>query len=372
MLITDREKLGAFSAAERVWQGIPSVERTYGGRIFIVFYSGNIRETFGNYAVLLMSEDDGLTWIDPLACVYAGEHARCFDSVLWIDPHGRLWWFWSVMPVNSVWCSVCDDPDAAELHWSAPRCIGGEVMMNRPTVLKNGCWLLPIAVWTDGVRRQDLPPTFGDEKLSFVYESADEGRTFRRLGGADVKDRSFDEHMILEEKSGRLRMLVRTRYGIGESFSSDGGYTWSEGRDSGIPGPDSRFHVRRLGSGNLLLVNHEDAHARRMLSARISRDDGKTWGEPLILDERNQVSYPDAVERDGRILIVYDRERGGFRRSPEEAEACAREILLASVTEKEILAGRLTDTDSFLKRIVSRLGRIPEHARALFEGEDVT
>lgn len=369
MLITDKERLASFAAPERIWQGIPSIERTGRGRMFAVFYSGNIKETLGNYVVLLTSDDDGKTWTDPAACVYTGEMSRAYDSSLWIDPKGRLWWFWSVMPVNTVWCSVCDDPDAEELKWSALRCIGGEVMMNRPIVCRDGRWLLPMAVWRDGVRNPAIEPPFGPEKLSFVYESRDEGRTFTRLGGADVPERSFDEHMLLEEKSGRLRMLVRTFYGIGESYSCDGGRSWSEGKDSGIKGPCSRFHIQRLSSGNVLLVNNDDAKVRRDLSAWISRDDGRTWLGPLLLDEREDVSYPDAVERDGRIWIIYDRDRGGFKRSAEEAEKCAREILYACVTEREIEEGKLSDPSSRLKQVISRLGKVKGSAAALYEND---
>lgn len=70
------------------------------------------------------------------------------------------------------------------------------------------------------------------------------------------------------------------------------------------------------------------------------------------------VSYPDAVEgNDGYIYIVYDRERGAYKHSIEEAYACAREILLAKITEQDILEGKLTDRGSRLKMVVSRLGK---------------
>ena len=39
----------------------------------------------------------------------------------------------------------------------------------------------------------------------------------------------------------------------------------------------------------------------------LSDDDGVTWQHKLLLDERNEVSYPDAVEHNGFIYIIYDR-----------------------------------------------------------------
>lgn len=366
MLITDENDLRKFSPPNRLWQGIPSVEVTEKGRIFAVFYSGREKETFGNYVVLLTSDDGGRTWTDPAAAAYSGEHSRCFDSVLWIDPRGRLWWCWSVMPVNSVWCSVCEAPDAEVLSWSAPRLIGGEVMMQRPTALRDGNWLFPLAVWRDPYRK-DLPTTFGPEKKAFVYRTADEGKTFERLGGAEVPERTIDEHILVEKRDGSLEMYVRTAYGLGKSVSRDGGRSWSAGGESGIFGPDSRAHVRRLAGGRLLLVKNLDLHERNGIGCWLSEDDGESWLGPLVLDERKQLSYPDAVERGGVITVIYDRERGGFAQNREEAERCAREILLARVTEEEILRGRVTDERSFLKRTVSKLGAYAGPTDGLFD-----
>lgn len=357
MLITDSGAPGTFAADMRVWQGIPGIERTRKGRLFATFYSGSTREGFGNYCVLLMSDDDGASWTEPIAVAYAGENARCYDPCLWIDPIGRLWFIWAVMPDHGVWASVCDDPDAAVLAWSEPRRIGRDVMMNKPTVLSDGSWLFPMAVWREGVFVMPDCVSDGEERLSFVYRTCDGGETFTCIGGADVPDRSFDEHMVVELTDGRLWMLVRTHYGIGQSFSSDGGRTWTEGEDSGLGGPCSRFFVRRLASGRLLLVNHAVSTGRSHLTAYLSEDDGKTWPHALLLDDRSSIAYPDGVQTaEGVIYITYDRERGGFKSSLAEAQSEAREILMARITEEDIMAGRPISEGSRLRQVISRLG----------------
>ncbi len=72
----------------------------------------------------------------------------------------------------------------------------------------------------------------------------------------------------------------------------------------------------------------------------------KFQGIPGI--ERENISYPDGVEADdGTIYVIYDRERQG-----------AGDILMARFTERDILAGKTTDTISALKISVSRLGSI--------------
>ena len=49
-------------------------------------------------------------------------------------------------------------------------------------------------------------------------------------------------------------------------------------------------------------------------------------------------------------------ERGCFKEDLATATADAREILMAKITEKDILAGQLTDEGSFLQGIISKLG----------------
>ena len=148
--------------------------------------------------------------------------------------------------------------------------------------------------------------------------------------------------MLVERCDGSLWMLVRTRYGIGQSVSTDGGFTWSPGWPTDIAGPNSRFHIRRLASGRLLLINHRNFTGRSHLTASLSEDDGRTWFGHLLVDERKDVSYPDAtVSADGGIYMIHDRERYG-----------AREILVSRFTEEEVARGRLGDSRSFLRRVV--------------------
>src|SRR5690606_23197295 len=140
-------------------------------------------------------------------------------------------------------------------------------------------------------------------------------KTWSVRGACNVpkSERVFDEHMIVERKDGSLWMLVRTRYGIGESFSKDKGRTWSALKQSNIQHTSSRFFISRLNSGNILLVKHgpiDVKTGRSHLMAFISKDDGNTWSKGLLLDERLGVSYPDGQQmKDGTIAITYDYDR---------------------------------------------------------------
>jgi len=183
-----------------------------------------------------------------------------------------------------------------------------------------------------------------------VMRSTDEGQSFELIGTATVpeeKDRNPDEPMIVQRNDGSLLMWVRTGYGIGQSTSTDGGSTWTDVAPTGIAHPNARFFLRRLESGNLLLVKHgslDKRSKRSHLTAYVSNDDGKTWGGGLLLDERTGVSYPDGVQTpDGKLYLIYDFDRMG-----------EKQILMATFTEADAAAGKEVTDEIRLRVLVNQ------------------
>lgn len=346
-----------YAEAQRKWQGIPAIERAANGRLWAAWYTGGRTEDANNHVVLVTSVDDGLTWSEPTLVIDPPGHVRAADPVLWHDPLGRLWLFWMQTGTYEkqvfdgragVWAAFTENSNEAAPSWSAPRRIANGVMMNKPTVVADGSWLLPIAIWKqtrrDVVRRHHIL----SELYSMVYISRDDGASFRFHGRADVPKRTCDEHMLLERRDGSLWMLVRRADGIGRAVSHDGGKTWNADEEAFLPGPNARFHIRRLTSGRILLINHHyEFSGRSHLTALLSEDEGITWPHHLLLDERQDVSYPDAVEApDGRIFVTYDRRRVG-----------EGEILLQTLTEDDILHRRSPGHDGGRLVVVSSLSR---------------
>jgi len=335
------------------------MERTPKGRLWACWVAGG--DSPKAYFVLATSDDDGDTWSKPRLVVDSHSKNLPMDRCvlignLWTDPLGRLWLFFDqAMHMNDgrngLWASICENPDAEKPEWSAPRRLWHGVMLNKPTVLKSGEWLLPLSL--------DQRAGFGPFKDLFheldelrgasVFASTDKGATFERRGAAKFPNAEWHEHMLVERNDGSLWMLGRTTKGIIQTTSTDGGRTWAEPTEpEGIRQPNARFHVRRLASGKLLLVKHGDkvdAHEGRVqLSAWLSADDGKTWDGGLVLDERKGVSYPDGVQApDGTIYISYDRNR-----------ATDGEVLLARFTEEDILAKKPVGPKSKLKMLISK------------------
>lgn len=363
MFITDKEQLKVYEPENRVWQGIPGIERTKKGRLFMTFYSGYTSETFGNFVPVLKSDDDGENW-EIVACVDKPEVVRYFDPVLWIDPLGRLWLTWAKAGDSTfgMYGAICDDPDADELSWGEEFSFPGEVMMNKPTVLSNGDWLFPSASWdnTVGVTprmwRERPWRNPNDESGAFAVKTADCGKTFDIIGKFMAPNRLYDEHMFVELSDGALMMINRVKNGMYKAFSYDGGKTWVDESPFDLPNPSSRMFIRRLKSGRLICINNSNPEKRVDLTVHLSDDDGKTWSKGLLLDERSEVSYPDAVEgEDGFIYIIYDRERGSHKKTWEENRACAKEFLMAKVTEEDVLAEKFVNPESYTKRVVLKL-----------------
>lgn len=334
-----------YADATRMFQGIPTIERAPNGRLWAAWYGGGVTEDKQNYIVLSTSGDDGKTWQRALVLDPDRDGPqRAFDPCLWHDPEGRLWLFWAQRPdQNPADCMAITTSESgkADAKWSAPRRLFEGIMINKPLAAADGRWLMPAAVWN------------ADDSAR-VFATADKGATFTRIGAAgvpDAKDRNCDEHMIVARPEGKLWMLVRTRYGIGESTSGDGGKSWSPVAPTGLPHTASRFYIRRLASGRLLLVRHHppgDARGRSHLTAFLSEDEGRSWKGGLLLDERRGVSYPDGVQAaDGRIDVIYD-----FERQRDKL------ILLASFREEDVLAGKVASKDGRLRVLVNQAGGV--------------
>jgi predicted neuraminidase len=341
------------SSPQRTWQGIPGVERTPKGRLFVSWFSGGPREPAPENTVYLSySDDQGTTFVTPEPMAGPIGTSRAFDPTLWRDPNGKLWYIFNrgdkETAKHGVYARTCDTPDAATPLWSKEFRIGYaespySFRMNKPTVLSNGAWIMPVTHAVEPVHDWFA----GVKQLQGVGVSADEGRTWTLHGAIKAPPWAL-ENMITELRDGRLWMLIRTGSGqLWQSHSADHGQTWTAATATTIANPGSRFFIRRLASGRLLLVNHYKFRGRSHLTAQCSANDGKTWNEGLLLDERGNVSYPDGVQADdGTIWIVYDRDRQG-----------AAEILMATFREEDVVAGKDVSGRVRLRQMVNKLDK---------------
>ena len=158
-----------------------------------------------------------------------------------------------------------------------------------------------------------------------AYESRDTGMTWNRLSvldkQPDVPWRNYDEPHAIELDDGRILGSIRWEGSadaphpvIHQTYSEDGGYTWSEILPTAIP--ESRYtppHLLRHSSGALILT-----FGRRTVPfgerAVVSYDNGKTWSDEYILNDTGKtgdLGYAATAElKDGSLLTVYYQAYG--------------------------------------------------------------
>ncbi|MEI6714804.1 MAG: sialidase family protein [Verrucomicrobiota bacterium] len=359
-----------YADAVRPGNMILGMDRTPKGRVWAAWVGNG--DSPNGFFMLASSDDDGKSWSKPRVVIDPTDpegqpNRRALVGNLWTDPLGRLWCFFDQSlgyfdGRAGDWYIRCDDPDAAEPVWTKPVRFADGCTLNKPTVLSNGEWLLPVSLWTrnmigtwsgakgfPGVEKfKDLHKDLDSIRMANVYVSSDKGETWTRRGGVTFPQSQFDEHMIIERRDGSLWMLGRTNQGLSESTSTDQGRTWSEPQPSAIRNPSARIFIRRLASGNLLLVKNGPIDValprRSSLMAFLSQDDGKSWGAGLLLDDRSEVSYPDGFQApDGTIHILYDWNR--------HTDA---EILLTKFREEDIVSGSLGASGAKARMLVNK------------------
>ena len=332
---------------------------TPGGRVWATWVAGE--DGLKAHVVGAWSDDGGRTWSETKFVVdshfkddrFGFAKVVCNNLIanVWCLDDGklRLTVFQSMnnwIGRGGTWEFGCANPDAAEPVWSEPRYLFPGSVHNKPLKAMDGMWFY----------FNDYEP-MGREYFPELERFMGCGVYATRTG--DVLERRgftrpegtwhWAEHAAVQRADGSLWMLLRTGKGLMESFSSDAGESWTK------PVPTmrmrtcvARFAFRRLASGSLLFVKNGErvdvAPARReKLCAYLSDDDGATWKGPLMLDERNGVSYPDAFQfPDGSVGLTYDHGRG-----------TAAEILFARFAEADVRAGRLVTPASCLKQVVT-------------------
>lgn len=352
----------------RGFDSAPSVTASRGGRLWVAWHAGGQTEDEDNAILVATSGDGGKSWSEPVLALDAPGPLRGLDPGLWTDPDGKVWLFYSQIYSywdgrGGVWALHPEDPERGNSEWVGQRRLCDGFLKNKPIVTADGRWLLPVEFMnfdpTSGGLGK-MSPLKGPQahpmpefRAANVFESRDCGKTVRFFGRSRIPSAHQDcstENMMVERVDKTLWMLSRTRYGLGEAESRDGGRTWTETRPYHVLNPNSRFYIGRLQSGAILMVKngpvdslYDRAGGRVCLMAFVSDDEGRSWKGGLVLDPRDDVSYPDAVEdMSGFIHVVNDHER-----------TRAREIVHHVFTEEDVRARRLVNAASRLNDIVT-------------------
>lgn len=151
---------------------------------------------------------------------------------------------------------------------------------------------------------------------AYCYLSDDDGKTWRESQRFRPGDGCW-EPAAIELKDGRVLMFMRTgQGGQFQSFSSDGGETWTEPVLSALTGSAAPVCITRVPTtGDLLAVwNHNPgADRRNPLTSALSRDEGQTWEHFRNIEDApdGAWAYPAITWVNDEALLTYFSYTGG-------------------------------------------------------------
>lgn len=241
----------------------------------------------------------------------------CWNPVLFNPRGGPLMLFYKVGPSPSEWWGMLMTSNDDGNSWSAPRRLGTNAKIghligpvkNKPLQLADGSILCPSSTEHRGWRVH--------------FERTDDlGKSWTVIGPINDGTRfGAIQPSILSYGGGRLQVLCRSRQQvITQSWSADGGRTWSEMTATELPNPNAGTDAVTLQDGRQLLVyNHTTRggpfpSGRNMLNVALSNH-GKNWVPVLTLEKQEgEYSYPAVIQgADGRVHITYTYRRRSIK-----------------------------------------------------------
>ncbi len=325
------------------------------GRILFVWcrFQGSQEDHAHCELAFCTSMDEGETWSEPRTLIdpamYGVENIMSVSLMRMDNGDLGLFYLVKVTPIHSR-IMLSRSKDEGESFYSHVECSDPNrpfyyvVNNSRIERMKNGRLVIPAAYHPGCCGPNDN--YFVDMRsIATFFLSDDDGATWRQspeLVYPPFNDTGtgLQEPGVIECAQGGLRAWFRTdRLCQYESFSVDGGEHWSVAQPTRFSSPASPLEiVRRPETGALYAFwNPIPNYAGREMSRAgwgripmvyaVSKDDGMTWSEPIVLsnEEEHGYCYPAAFfTKDNAMLVGYCS--GG----PEEG------ICLAQLTIKKV------------------------------------
>ena len=289
------------------------IEELRNGDLYAVYYGGE-----GEYAV-----DTGVfgsrlkkasgRWTVPERIAH-DPFRSLGNAVVWQAPDGLVWLFY-VVRYGDTWSTsrvqAKVSRDQAETWSDAFPLVNEQGMMvcNRPIVLHNGDYLLPL-YFESGFNTEFTSPESSGLFLRYDRQKKEWKQTGRiRSVTGNIQP------VPVEVRENELVAYVRrggnfeptTNGWLIRAESHDGGWTWSPGVNSQFLNPNAAVDFHRLRSRNLLLVFNDSMNERSPLTVALSPDDDRTWPwRRNVAEGPYDYAYPMAVQtRDGEIHLIF-------------------------------------------------------------------
>jgi predicted neuraminidase len=303
----------------------------------VAAWFGGTHEKHNDVGIWISRLRDG-TWSKPVEVVNGVQtkdlRYPCWNPVLFQPKQGEdgpLMLFYKVGPNPREWWGMLVRSDDGGKTWSPPTKLGENPSIghlvgpvkNKPVQLSDGAILCPSSTETEHTEHGVV------WKVHFEI-TRDLGETWEVIG--PINDGiEFDaiQPSILTYPDGDMQILCRSRQNvITESWSRDGGKTWSKMTGTELPNPSAGTDAVTLQDGRQLLVyNHSTrtgdksdpetySNGRETLNLAHSVD-GRNWVPFLTLEDDvrgAEYSYPAMIQTvDGRVHITYTWNRKSIK-----------------------------------------------------------
>jgi len=292
---------------------------------FIAAWFGGTGEKHNDVGIWVSMNLDG-NWSRPIEVAdgYQNDTLRypTWNPVLFQPKDGPLMLFYKVGPDPRKWWGMLTTSDNGGRTWTKSVKLGEDEKVghllgpvkNKPIQLKDGTIVCPSST--------EVKTKINNYWRVHFEITKDMGKTWEVIGPInDGIDFSAIQPSILTYPDGKMQVLCRSRQNvITQSWSDDGGSTWSEMTATGLPNPSSGTDAVTLADGRQLLIyNHtiresDFPRSRNMLNLAIS-EDGKKWKPVMTLErQEGEYSYPAIIQaEDGLVHITYTYRRKSIK-----------------------------------------------------------
>lgn len=270
-----------------------------------------------------VSRHDGGKWTTPVEVANGvqpdGTRHPTWNPVLFQPPKGPLILFYKVGPSPRTWWGMVKTSPDNGRTWSAagklPDGILGPIRA-KPELLPDGTLLAGSSTehagWVVHMER------FTKRDPQYSVEEFTDRQSWEKTGPLnDPKEFGAIQPAILVHSPMRLQILCRSQQQVvTESWSDDGGRTWSKMTATTLPNPSAGIDAVRLRDGRFALIYNPLPKGREKLDIAVSKD-GKTWTAGVTLENApgtGEYSYPAIIQtRDGRLHATYTWRRQRIR-----------------------------------------------------------
>lgn len=270
-----------------------------GDRLVAAWFAGSLESRPD--VRILVSVNDGSGWSAPVQAADGltaeGGRYACWNPVLFQPARGPLLLFYKVGRSPRSWWGMWRASHDRGHTWGPAQRLPAGVLgpaKNKPVQLPDGEVLSPSSCEADGWRIH-------------VERSRDQGLSWERGPSIAGHGLAAIQPSLLVHGGDTLQLLCRTRQRrIGESWSRDGGRSWSPLRLTSLPNPNAGTDAVTLADGRHLLVYNPSFRRRTPLVLALSAD-GRNWRDGLVLESgAGEYSYPAVIQTaDGRVHVTY-------------------------------------------------------------------